>query len=59
MTTETNTSTQFIYNFELTTREKILVHIALANLRDLVAKGETALLVTPTEISDLGVRFAK
>ena len=59
MTTQTNTSGQFIYNFELTTREKILIHIALANLRDSVAKGESALLVTTTEISDLGVRFAK
>jgi hypothetical protein len=49
----------FITTYELTVREKILVHIALLNLRDSVAKGESALQVTTTEISDLGLRFAR
>ena len=49
----------FITTFELTVREKILVHIALQNLRDSVDKGETALLVSTTEIGDLALRFAR
>jgi len=49
----------FITTHELTVREKILVHIALLALQTSVSKGETALLVTPTEIGDLADKFAK
>ena len=44
---------------ELTIRERILVHIALLNLQNSVSKGETALLVSTTEIGDLADKFAK
>ena len=49
----------FNYDYTLTTREKILVHIALLNLQTSVSKGETALLVSTTEIGDLADKFAK
>jgi hypothetical protein len=49
----------FNYDYTLNTREKILVHIALLALQTSVSKGETALLVSTTEIGDLADKFAK
>jgi hypothetical protein len=48
-----------LFTKELTIRERILVHIALLNLQTSVSKGETALLVSTTEIGDLADKFAK
>jgi hypothetical protein len=58
MTTQ-DINRMFNYDYTLNTREKILVHIALLALQTSVSKGETALLVSTTEIGDLADKFAK